>query len=113
MRLSDANITKLLQYFQAGYERDTAILQELVWFLSTFHLCLCGSETQTYLCQKDLAFEKDENGRECTCLCTAYAQKNHPGGIAHHDAQMDDRVVEPWQVAAIKLLCSKLSEKSD
>ena len=57
---------------------------------------------------------RDEAGQEIVVLDTSYASKNHQGGLTGGENSVSRGCIqEPSDVAAVKLLLSKLDPKSD
>ena len=81
------------------------------------NVCDCRSilatrEVQASLKYTDLSLCADASGEYFT-LTVDFASKNHQGGIQDTEVSNGGRVQDPQQVAAIKLLLSKLNVKND
>ena len=113
--IADADLEKLKLHFQElGASSPIDLTEQVtVWFWLTYHLSLSlrGREVQVCLKKTDLSLCADASGEYFT-LTVDFASKNHQGGIQYTEVS-NGRVQDPQQVAAIKLLLSKLNAKND
>ena len=110
--LTDSDFSKLMQYFRT--HEDPVSLTEKVWFYITYHFCLRACESQAMLRVEDFEEKHDEQEQPYFVLSTSFTSKNHQGGMSSvRDTVSEGRIQAPSQVAAMKLLFSKLDDKSD
>ena len=113
--ISDSDFLRLVEHFNTHH--DPASLTEKVWFYVTYHFSIQTCATQAMLTVDDFEQVKDEQGITYFILSQCGRQKSRPTHRAGSSSQQhlipDERIQAPAEVAAVKLLFSKLGTKSN
>lgn len=106
--ITEEDRTRLEVYFDDVLtSNDPVKLTQYIWYHMTLHFGLRGREVQARMKKTDIEFRADETG-EFVVLTRDFCSKNCQGGIGGREFVTAGRLQDSKQVAAFRLLLSKL-----
>ena len=104
--ISDNDWSLIKTYFSdnAGYQK----LTQYVWFETSLHFCLHGSEAQSQLKTSDLVFSTIA-GEDAITLNADFMSKNHRGGLSGSATETAGAIVNAYTISVFRRYLAKLN----